>query len=168
MHREAGQKCAALLYVSHILILLFVYLVWSQFSIKSSIKPWNTCIPITSTIEVMFSNTFIGFSVFYLSIFTFTGLSFGDVHTAFDVSQVVSTGGCQPNAIAAIEAAFTEAMEMVGLIQNAITSMQTGTEAPAVGWMFNSLFGIQATEDLNDRGIGRPQEQIEALAKMQS
>ncbi|KAH8765297.1 hypothetical protein F5882DRAFT_443079 [Hyaloscypha sp. PMI_1271] len=59
-------------------------------------------------------------------------------------------------------------MEMVGLIQNAITSMQTGTEAPAVGWMFNSLFGIQATEDLNDRGIGRPQEQMEALAKMQN
>jgi hypothetical protein len=70
--------------------------------------------------------------------------------------------------VAKIEAAFTEAMELVGLIRNAIISLQTGAEAPAVGWVFHSLFGIQATEDLNDRGIGRTQEQTVALATMQS
>lgn len=116
----------------------------------------------------MFSYTFISFSISYLSILSFIGLSFGDVHTAFDVSTDVGTGGCQPDALARVEAAFTEAMELVGLIQNAITSIQTGAEAPAVGWVFHSLFGIQATEDLKDRGIGRPQEQTNALATMQS
>ena len=57
---------------------------------------------------------------------------------------------------------------MVGLIQNAISSIQAGTETPAVGWIFNSLFRIQATEGLLDRGISRPEDQTKALATMKS
>lgn len=135
-------------------------------SIKSSIHQFEHLLPYTFTVGVMFSNTFISFSFF--SILCFVGFSIGDVNTAFDVGVVLGVGGCSPDEVAKIEAAFTEAIEITGLIQNAISSMQTGTEAPAVGWMFNSLFGIQATEDLQDRGIGRPQEQTDALATMQS
>jgi len=118
------------------------------------------------------------FVYFYLSIFSFLGLSFGDVHTAFDIRTTVPAppggtappddGGCASGEVTKIEAAFTEALEMVDLIKTAITSMQRGTEAPAVGWMFNALFGIQAIEDLNDRHIRRPQAQTDALAIMQS
>jgi hypothetical protein len=57
---------------------------------------------------------------------------------------------------------------MVGITQDAITSIQAGTELPAVGWVFNAPFGIQETEDLNDRGIQRPQTQLDALTEMQS
>ena len=119
---------------------------------------------------------FTNFTFFYLTILSFTGLSFGDVHKAFDVRTTVPVapgglpppGGCEPGEVTKIEAAFTEAMEMVGLIKTAITSMQRGTEAPAVGWMFNAIFGIQAIEDLNDRRVRRPQAQTDALAIMQS
>lgn len=104
----------------------------------------------------------------WLNILFIIGFAFSDVHTAFDVGTDISNGGCNINQVGQVETAFTETMQMVGLIQNAIASVQAGTEAPAVGWMFNSLFGIQATEDLLDRRIARPQAQTDALATINS
>ncbi|KAG4439673.1 hypothetical protein IFR05_004870 [Cadophora sp. M221] len=91
---------------------------------------------------------------------------------AFDVSEDFKrdklNGGCLADEVTAVETAFTETLEMVSLIQTAVSNLKDGTEPPAVGWMFNALFGIQATEELNDRGIARPQTQTDALMKIQN
>lgn len=81
--------------------------------------------------------------------FLFYGLASGDVNAAFVISKDLRNGGCQPVQVGQIGAAFTEALQMVAAIKNAISSLQSGTESPAVGWIFNALFGIQATEDLH-------------------
>lgn len=163
------------LFVLHILTFSYFYFLFSLQSIQNQMcHPFIEYLNLYTfqrlfTIEAMFSNTFISFAFFCLRISSLIGLSTGDVHTAFDVSVAIpDNGGCNPTERAAVEAAFTETMEMVGLIITAITNIQAGTETPAVGWIFNTLFGIQASEDLNARGIGRSQEQTDALAKMKS
>lgn len=108
-----------------------------------------------------------------LVIISYIGLSICDINTGFNIKTAVPNngrldGGCAASEITALASAFTETIEMVTLIQTAAISMQGGTELPAVGWMFNALFGIQASEELSDRGIGRPQEQTDALGQISS
>jgi hypothetical protein len=106
--------------------------------------------------------------VVFSSFLFIAGLASGDVNAAFGISQDVPNGGCQQGQVDQVGAAFTEVVQMVATLQTAISSLQSGTETPAVGWVFSALFGIQATEELQDTGIARPQAQADALTIMNS
>jgi hypothetical protein len=64
----------------------------------------------------------------------------------FDVSTDVSLGGCTPDQVTALETAYTESIKMASRIDDASSLIRFGFEPPAVGSMFEALFGIASTQ----------------------
>lgn len=72
------------------------------------------------------------FIILFFGISSQIGITFGNVHAVFDVGgDDPEDGGCQAAELNKVEDTFTEAIEMVGLIRNAITDLRAGTEPPA-------------------------------------
>ncbi|KAH8671908.1 hypothetical protein BGZ60DRAFT_563416 [Tricladium varicosporioides] len=77
-----------------------------------------------------------------------------DLEQVFDISEDVEHGGCTQDQIDRLRKAYHEAVDLADFkIPEEIGNFAEGEEDPAVGWMFNYLFGMPGSEQ---RGPGVP------------